>query len=346
MLQNKGISMETLEQSKIETYIEENKVTELFNHNELPYSRMISYSKSTYMSQKGNEYNTIIFNANVFMYLEGKAYKIWYGDLNLSKTDGERLVKIAKELNTTLYVLYEMDGRFENETNEHPKDKAKWNTELPVPYVTTKLKKHLDSLKKLDNKISNLESKKRKKELNFKHSQRPIIELEEIFGRKILKKIPVPYSFINEEATRVIKEYDKKMTIFNKHIKEKGEESAYNSLDFPEYEKGLITNEALDKFLLNFLNIADDKDLDYSNIWVNYKTAKKLTKLATAYELLKNKSEEDKIKKISNFAVYMAIVTKSSLEGYMNKNVHNILSYEDDCIYVLENYEKKKFRTT
>jgi hypothetical protein len=40
--------------------------------------------------------------------------KVWWGDLDLT-LDWERLEKIATALNKSLFVLREMDGRFENE---------------------------------------------------------------------------------------------------------------------------------------------------------------------------------------------------------------------------------------
>lgn len=72
--------------------------------------RLLSGSKSGYMDKYGT--HVVVFNANLFV---GKD-KIWYGDLDLT-LDKEILLESAKELNQTLYVLYEMDGRFENEDN-------------------------------------------------------------------------------------------------------------------------------------------------------------------------------------------------------------------------------------
>ena len=69
--------------------------------------RMIAGSKSGY--SKYLPCNTPVFNANVVT-AEGKA---WHGDLDLT-TDEAILVKAAEGMETTLYVLYEMDGRFEN----------------------------------------------------------------------------------------------------------------------------------------------------------------------------------------------------------------------------------------
>ena len=70
--------------------------------------RMISASKSGYV--KNFPDNLVIFNANVCTD-EGK---IWWGDIDVNKSK-EELISLAKELRKTVYVLFEMDGRFENE---------------------------------------------------------------------------------------------------------------------------------------------------------------------------------------------------------------------------------------
>ncbi len=71
--------------------------------------RMISGSKSGY--RKRNPDNTVYFNANIFVLGEGK---IWWGDLDLT-IDTPLLEEISGEIGKKLYVLSEMDGRFENE---------------------------------------------------------------------------------------------------------------------------------------------------------------------------------------------------------------------------------------
>jgi len=74
-----------------------------------PSGRLISGSKSTYRIMNPN--NLIVFNANIFT---EDLEKIWYGDLDLT-LDKTKLQEIAFLLNKTIYILYEMDGRFENE---------------------------------------------------------------------------------------------------------------------------------------------------------------------------------------------------------------------------------------
>jgi hypothetical protein len=60
--------------------------------------------------------------------------KVWYGDLNLTE-DYLVLREISECLNTTLYVLWESDGRFgeENKPIDELIKKAVWNTDEPNP---------------------------------------------------------------------------------------------------------------------------------------------------------------------------------------------------------------------
>lgn len=73
--------------------------------------RMISGSKSAYRSRYPT--HLVLFNANLCTLSQGK---IWYGDLDLH-LDKEQLYSLAYKLQEDLYVLQEMDGRFENEDN-------------------------------------------------------------------------------------------------------------------------------------------------------------------------------------------------------------------------------------
>jgi hypothetical protein len=86
------------------------KLNIFFKDEELYHGRLISFSKSFYRKQFPE--NQIYFNANVFVLGEGK---IWYGDLDLT-VDGEKLQRIASQSGRDLYILREMDGRFEGET--------------------------------------------------------------------------------------------------------------------------------------------------------------------------------------------------------------------------------------
>ena len=103
-------------------------------------ARIITGSKSVYKSSKPKD--LVIFNANVFMKDMGK---VWYGDLNLTE-EYMVLKSIAASLDTTLYVLWEMDGRFGEE--KKPIDelikKSAWNTDEDKPtkdwYLSVRMK--------------------------------------------------------------------------------------------------------------------------------------------------------------------------------------------------------------
>lgn len=81
-----------------------------FESNGYRLGRMIGYSKSGYLEKFPD--NEVYFNSNIFSLGEGK---LWYGDLDITR-DRENLEKIASEIGKDLYVLREMDGRFENES--------------------------------------------------------------------------------------------------------------------------------------------------------------------------------------------------------------------------------------
>ena len=69
---------------------------------------MMSGSKSGYRQKYPN--NLAIFNANICT----ENGKIWYGDMDCTKSEN-KLKELATKLGTKIYVLYEMDARFDNE---------------------------------------------------------------------------------------------------------------------------------------------------------------------------------------------------------------------------------------
>ena len=66
-------------------------------------------SKSIYSYD--NPKNIVVFNANICTKEYGK---IWFGDFNVTK-ELNKLIDLAFKLNSVVYVLYEMDARFDNE---------------------------------------------------------------------------------------------------------------------------------------------------------------------------------------------------------------------------------------
>ena len=90
-------------------FLSDGDIYQIFSTNKLMLGRMISGSKSGYWeNHKGN---LIVFNANIIIESRGK---IWHGDLDVT-LDYENLEKVAEALEEPLYILREMDARFENE---------------------------------------------------------------------------------------------------------------------------------------------------------------------------------------------------------------------------------------
>lgn len=84
-------------------------ITRVFEQQQLFVARMVGGSKTVYRNTHPD--NEVYFNANIFTEEQGK---VWYGDLDLT-LDTRALKKVAKQLNTKLYILREMDGRFGTE---------------------------------------------------------------------------------------------------------------------------------------------------------------------------------------------------------------------------------------
>lgn len=73
---------------------------------------LISWSKSKYREEHPE--NLVVFNSNVCT----KNGKIWYGDIDVTRNK-EVLLMLSNAIEEEIYILREMDGRFENE--ETPK---------------------------------------------------------------------------------------------------------------------------------------------------------------------------------------------------------------------------------
>jgi len=87
--------------------ITEREISGTFIRNDMPWGRMVSASKSAYRDAYPE--NDVLFNANIFILGKGK---VWWGDIDLTR-DWHTLEVIASTLGKSLFVLREMDGRFE-----------------------------------------------------------------------------------------------------------------------------------------------------------------------------------------------------------------------------------------
>ena len=90
-------------------FLSDGDVFKIFSNNKLMPGRMISGSKSGYW--ENHKENLIVFNANIIAESRGK---VWHGDLDVT-LDYENLEKASEELGEPLYILREMDARFEKE---------------------------------------------------------------------------------------------------------------------------------------------------------------------------------------------------------------------------------------
>ncbi len=99
--------------------LDQKTITLIFNTFRFTRGKMIGGSKTRY--REANPGNEVFFNANIFTVEDGK---IWYGDIDYTK-DQETLEKIATKLERNIYILRELDGRFENEKLEANQIKKK-----------------------------------------------------------------------------------------------------------------------------------------------------------------------------------------------------------------------------
>jgi hypothetical protein len=104
------------------------KATQAFEAQGLPMGRCFG-SKTAYRNAHPKKCE-FIPNANVFTRLGGK---VWWGDLDLVR-DKRALELVARRLRCRLYVLSEMDGRFEKAAKPHAEvvRDAVWHTGAPA----------------------------------------------------------------------------------------------------------------------------------------------------------------------------------------------------------------------
>ena len=85
------------------------QMTNVFNLLGNP-GNLLSGSKSMYRSMFPK--NMILFNGNVYI----GTSKVWWGDIDVTLSKSA-LSELSYIENANVYVLHEMDGRFDNETN-------------------------------------------------------------------------------------------------------------------------------------------------------------------------------------------------------------------------------------
>lgn len=312
---------------------------QIFNKHQLYMGRMISHSKSFYRSCY--PYNKVVFNAGFFVknnYIaiervpfcslltlfdrvkfefkeKTRIKKIFYGDIDLS-LEGDILVKIAKEIGQTIYVLNEFDS-----TMESPDlNKAIWSTKEAVPYVTEDKIKEIELKKAEDTKQSRINFIKKSRNLLIKNK-----ELKEVsLNNKYIKTIELPIDLIESEVKRFKENFN---NLKKKPNREKG--SLYEEF-FKEY--GYFTYGVLDKFLTKELKI---KELHPSSIWFNRKTNRYLRKVDLEIErLFDPKFTYSDFKRFVTSNYCVPDLSYSLEEGI------SLNSYKDNIIYIRGNYER------
>lgn len=103
--------MSPADPKKLKELEDDSKIVKIFLDIGFNFGRMIAESKRTYRDQHPK--NLVVFNANICTREDGK---IWFGDVDIT-LDEPALKKIAKKLGKRIYVLWEMDARFDTESS-------------------------------------------------------------------------------------------------------------------------------------------------------------------------------------------------------------------------------------
>jgi len=124
-MKNKKIDVIELTEYQPSEFNPKLKDFEIFGKHGLMNGRMLSGSKSGYHDKYPD--HLVIFNANIVTKSKGK---VIYGDIDINK-DIDTLKKISEELGEHLYVLYEMDCRFDTEKDDIKEliKNALWSTD-------------------------------------------------------------------------------------------------------------------------------------------------------------------------------------------------------------------------
>jgi len=284
------------------------KIHDIFNEYKLYSGRMISHSKSFYWEQ--HPYNTVIFNANIIAKNEeGNFIKIWWGDIDLSE-EGDSVKEIAKELDTTLYVLYEMDGRFENEENPKLNDNT-WNTTKMTPYVTEEETELRNNLKEIDHKQYLAQKKLDEFLLEKENDELPLTKkIKKIGQKEVIDTIQINFEELETYVFKKSKKISKLEWVNNSDIK----------------------NFAND-YILSIINPKDDMNFCYGNYLISYSYAEKLRNLFMnsinqqySYEKTVTKDEVS-----IHSTVLVVVETKTCNEEGIHRD-----SLKEDTIYIIK----------
>lgn len=178
-----------------------------------------------------NPRNIVIFNANVCV----ETKKVWHGDIDITK-EYKKLIKLQKDLNKTIYILYEMSGRFKNEENPLIHNYA-FKVENGILYPSESLRPHI---KKVFGKWKNKKVKIPK--------ERIISRNEEDF-----EEFEVDYSPLQSFYNKVIESVDHKPNISDVYIHYKDYKKLEKEMKKWFIQKGMNKGSYILKKNMSFL---------------------------------------------------------------------------------------------
>lgn len=248
-------SVKLIEGSEVKE-TKQDKIEKVLGHK----AYMVSASKGRYVHNYPD--NVVYFNSNLIV--DGK--KEWFGDIDVT-IKHSKLIELAKELNSELIVLREMDGRFDNE--EIPKtDKyvVKYNSNGTFEF-SNDLKRHVKMKGKKPIYLSIKEFKKLYPE-EYKPNPEYEKELTEQWKSEkynFMFKLPDPMKFLvkGRESSPVDQ-------LHKYIIKKLGLETAkaiYLDLVWGEkYEQQF--KEVLKKYMKRNLKVTDSYEIKKALAWI------------------------------------------------------------------------------
>lgn len=317
------------------------KILNDLKENKFYIGRMISGSKSFYRNL--NPYNQVIFNANVFIH-NGECFeKIWYGDLDITK-DGYLLKEIGFNNEIILYVLSEMDGRFENEQTQNIISKNVWNTSENLLIIDEDYIKIKEEEKIIKSSEYQKLRKKLDKEIFNENKKFPKVKITKLLGANITHRLKISNDELNKfekkELNKILNLLDsKKYDLYEKY-------NIVKMKNVNRYQREYLSYMFLDNKIMRILKIKNKKDIKCTNFWANEKVFKKFEKYDLLFEnrIIRKfnsllETEEDK------FEYTIKEYEQKEIKHYYLCNIDrrlandekvNIESFNDNIIYVLD----------
>lgn len=296
------------------------KLEDAFDKYNLQKGRIISFVKEDYQNE--HPFNTVFFNANIFIKKSGIFLKVWFGDLDIS-LEGEVLKRISKEAGVKLYVLREEDGRRSKTKNQNVIEDCAWHTDMDTPYISHDEQKRLIEESQV-RQAENLSNKIVEYSLEKQNSSKlPVIDIDSLFDTKVIKKI-----VIDPEDIDLF--FDKAVSI-----------TAANRVESDEVEfmEDLFANLFFDQILKEELGI-ENSTIRVSSFWIGEEFNnimniynKKFDSKFMSEEQIANLYPDGQYFQYSSYFSTFQYSNSNEL-GFSNSSLTNF------TIYVLEDYNK------